>query len=53
MTLEQLTHLKIIERPQGFGLRLAFDAFMLDAEARRLTKKTLLYYKQQLTPRIV
>ena len=33
MSSEQLTHLKILDRPKGSGLRLAFDAFMLDAEA--------------------
>jgi len=32
------------------ALQLALDAFLLDAEARRLTPKTIRYYRQQIQP---
>jgi len=50
MISQPLTHLKLVERPAPFPLGLALDSFYLDAEARRLTPKTLRYYKQQLRP---
>jgi len=50
MFSQPLTHLKLVERPASFPLGLALDSFLLDAEARRLTPKTLRYYKQQLGP---
>ena len=49
MSAEQLIHLKIIEQ-KSTPLRLAYASFMLDAEARRLTTKTLKYYREQLQP---
>ncbi len=50
MKSQSLTHLKLRARPASFPLGLALDSFYLDAEARRLTPKTLRYYKQQLGP---
>lgn len=50
MFSESLTILKDSERPAPSGLHLAFDAFLLDAEARRLTLQTLRFYRQQLEP---
>ena len=50
MFSEQLTILKVIDRPAPSGLRLALDSFLLDAEARRLTPKSLRFYRQQLEP---
>ncbi|HEY52531.1 MAG TPA: site-specific integrase, partial [Caldilineae bacterium] len=50
MKSQPLTHLKTFVRPASFPLGLALDSFLLDAEARRLTPKTLRYYRQQLGP---
>ena len=50
MAHEQLIHLKTDLRFTLTSLQLALDSFLLDAEARRLTPKTIRYYRQQIQP---
>jgi site-specific recombinase XerD len=50
MTHEQLIHLKPDLRFTLTSLQLALDSFLLDAEARHLTPKTIRYYRQQIQP---
>ena len=50
MKHEQLIHLKPGLRFTLTSLQLALDSFLLDAEARRLTPKTIRYYRQQIQP---
>ena len=50
MSREQLIHLKILERTGPSAIDLAFDSFLLDAQARKLTTKTIKYYREQLSP---
>ena len=49
MFSDQLTILKNNDFTSS-ALRLAYESFLLDAEARRLSPKTLRYYRQQLGP---
>jgi site-specific recombinase XerD len=49
MFSQQLTILKNNDFTSS-ALTLAYDSFLLDAEARRLSPKTLRYYQQQLGP---
>ncbi len=49
MNSDQLTIIKKNDRTSN-ALMLACGAFLLDAEARRLSPKTLRFYRQQLEP---
>ncbi len=53
MFSEQLTIPKNAERLAPSGLRLALEAFLLDAEARHLTVMSLRFYRQQLEPFLI
>ncbi len=50
MSGKHITPLALVETPAVSSLALAYNAFLLDGEARRLAPKTLHYYKQQLQP---
>ena len=50
MAHEQLIHLKSDLRFSFTSLQLAFDSFLLDAEARRLKPATIRFYRQQIQP---
>ena len=50
MPHERLIHNQLDLRFSLTALQLALDSFLLDAEARRLTPKTIRYYRQQIQP---
>ena len=50
MPHERLIHNQLDLRFSLTALQLAIDSFLLDAEARRLTPKTIRYYRQQIQP---